>query len=797
MSIPEPEVPLDHICSTIWGNTLYTFSTGAFQALPLKQGAKWEKLKSGTPVDGAQCVGTPTALWVVGGQSSEAGYTGLQKYTYSTGTWEVINAQEPVARNRKWHGAAYLPATDQIITYAGTVDGAQRNSDQTFTIRASAPYDVQAYPSGATPAQNPILLPWSDRQVVMVGGAAANTRVMLFSPETSWIDAGVTLAEPIPKDISVVKAIMVNGDDGSKNLMTFDLSEIPNKVNRMVLQGAGGAPVTISSAISGRDEGSRIALEHDADVTRRDLTVADWPSYNDTLAPLITRVNFAIAQNSDGIVVLAGGNPDISLSMFNVRENTWEDTSRAFASDQQVLSDDKSSTSRSAESTSASTSASSSSGASSTEASTLTTSTSISESILASSTGVSEASLVSVSASATATESGGVAVAAAAGGSGLNANAILGIVLGTITAAMILLGLALFCLRRKRIQRQNLESGNLARAASSARVREKGQPSEFAKEIAVGGDDELRSPASPPSRSHFRGHEPSNSQSSFSSMAILMGQINGHKNGHGKKQSTASSMFGKGFKSSISKPMPQMDDHPTLQNEGRSLTGDEKGVSFAANAGGQPRPGPPPGVASDPDALRRSSGWNRYWSGGSALNVLGFGGQKRMTTDSDQSSHYSNRNRITQDSATVPPLNFEGRPQMNRVMSGSPTVSNYPNKFRLDPEMSGKIERPVSAASSGYSSGVPESVRETWDPLSDKKPWGTERAPSSAYSESFYHPTSLAPSSRQPPPPPPVPDGLSKQPQLAMATTSTDMSWLNLGDYHKSNGGYDANESRV
>ncbi|KAM0281941.1 hypothetical protein ACHAQH_003287 [Verticillium albo-atrum] len=796
MSIPEPEVPLDHICSTIWGNTLYTFSAGAFQALPLKQGAEWEKLKSGTPVDGAQCVGTPAALWVVGGQSSEAGYTGLQKYTYSTGTWEVVNAQEPVATNRRWHGAAYLPATDQIITYAGTTDGAQQNSDQTFTIRASAPYDVQAYPSGATPAQNPILLPWSDNQIVMVGGAAANTRVMLFSPETSWIDAGVTLAEPIPKDISVVKAIMVNGDDGSKNLMTFDLSEIPNKVERMVLQGAGGAPITISSAITGRDEDVNVSGERDAVITRRDLTVADWPSYNDTMAPLITRVNFAIAQNSDGMVVLAGGNPDTSVSMFNVRENTWEDASVAFSTDQEVLSEDESSTASSAESTSTFASASSSSEVSSTEASTLTTSTSIAESISTSSTVASDASLVPASASATATESGEVA-AAAAGGSGLDANAILGIVLGTITAAMILLGLALFCIRRKRIARQNLESGNLARAASSARVREKGQPSEFAKEIAVGGDEDLHSPSSPPSRGHFRGHQASNSQSSFSSMAILMGQMNGHKNGHDKKHSTASSMFGKGFKSSISKPMPQINDHPALQNEGRSLTGEEKGVSFAANTGGQPRPGPPPGVASDPDGLRRSSGWNRYWSGGSALNILGFGGQKRMTTDSDQSSHYSNRNRITQDSATVPPLNFEGRPQMNRVMSGSPTVSNYPNKFRLDPEMSGKIERPISAASSGYSSGVPESVRETWDPLSDKKPWGSERAPSSAYSESFYHPTSLAPSTRQPPAPPPIPDGLGKQPQLAMATSSTDMSWLNLGDFHKNNGGYDANESRV
>jgi len=123
MSVPEPEVPLEHICSGIWENTLYTYSAGAFQAIELTQGAEWKKLESGEPVDGGVCVNvvpvdtTQAALWVVGGQSSRPEYNGLQRYVYATGTWETINSAEPVVRNRRWHGAAYLRATNQIVSY--------------------------------------------------------------------------------------------------------------------------------------------------------------------------------------------------------------------------------------------------------------------------------------------------------------------------------------------------------------------------------------------------------------------------------------------------------------------------------------------------------------------------------------------------------------------------------------------------------------------------------------------------------------------------------------------------------
>ncbi|KAG8426893.1 hypothetical protein J3459_007675 [Metarhizium acridum] len=99
---------------------------------------------------------------------------------------------------------------------------------------------------------------------------------------------------------------------------------------------------------------------------------------------------------------------------------------------------------------------------------------------------------------------------------------------------------------------------------------------------------------------------------------------------------------------------------------------------------------------------------------------------------SEQSSRYSDvtkNPRITQDSATVPPLNFEGRPAVNSVNSGSPVVAQYTSKMPFTEGMSGTIERPVSPVSSGYSSGIPESINEIWDPMEASTPWGANRAP--------------------------------------------------------------------
>ncbi|KAJ3475964.1 hypothetical protein NLG97_g9285 [Lecanicillium saksenae] len=75
---------------------------------------------------------------------------------------------------------------------------------------------------------------------------------------------------------------------------------------------------------------------------------------------------------------------------------------------------------------------------------------------------------------------------------------------------------------------------------------------------------------------------------------------------------------------------------------------------------------------------------------------------------------------------------------------------------------------------SGYSSGVPESINEIFGHPGEKKPWGHDRAPSSIYQHNREDSTAAPKSS-----------GVSQQPQLAMAATSSDMSWLNLGDQNR------------
>ncbi|KAK1600145.1 pre-mRNA splicing factor CLF1 [Colletotrichum navitas] len=764
MKVPEPKVALENICSVIHDNVLYTYSAGAFQSLALEQGAEWKILSQGESVTGAVCVGSnpkdasQAGLYIVGGKAASADYRGLQKFTYSTGKWESITPQDPVTQDRLLHGATYLPGSDQIVMYGGSQDGYSGPSTQTFVVGASAPYNTRAFSSTAAPVINPILLPWSDTQAALVGGSATNNKIMLFSPDTAWTDSGATLADPLTKDRAAMQAVIINGDDGSKSLFTFDLSMTPNQVKRMVLIDASGAPVVNSAAVS-----KKVTREATGEFVKRALTLSDWPAYNSTFAPVGTRLNYSVAQDPDGLVVFAGGSGSAndSLCIFNARGNTWENAAQKL-SEQDVLI--------SSESTSSA-------------GGTAATQTASSSDLL----GPAYSTLpASISASASASSAASSETAAVGAPAAVSANAILGIVLGTITGIMILLGLSLFCIRRRRAakNRQNAEIPN------TRGMSPRGFPDEKAG-LGYGADDFGSAPGG-----HFRGHQQQESAGSFSSMAILMGKVNGNNTQKsGGLRDDSNSLF----KSTIGKPIPQTNDEPALSPPSR----DEKGVSFAADVA-EPRPATRGAPVGRNGETRRSSGWNRYWSGGSALNILGFGNSKRTTVDSDNSSRYSNgvdRNRITQDSATVPPLHLitqdlstippiqhNGRPELSRVASGSPTVSNYSNQIPFRDGVSATIEsprRPQSDMSSGYSSGIPESVRDTWDPTGSSRPWGADRAASSVYAESLY-PTSLAPSmpNRQIQTDNQV--GVSQQPPLPMASTS-DMSWLNLGEINKQN----------
>jgi hypothetical protein len=756
MSLPAPPVPLVDACSTIFNNTLYTYSASAFQSLPLVQGAQWSQLPMGQSVSGAVCIqATPTddkspaALYIVGGttNSTNDNYQGLQRYIFSEGQWEPLIPSTAVTQNRLNHNAVYLNASASILVYAGSQDGTTQLSSQTFTISTIAPYTVIAYESIAPPAISPLLMQWSESNAVMIGGSETNKQVMLFSPETAWVDSNITLANPL-KDPNAEKAIVIDGDDGSKSLFTFDVTVSPNQVNRTVLIDANGNPVANAQPITSRslsdDLYSKALWEVVAEkVKRGNLTLANWPAYNATFAPTSTRNGFSIAQDQSGLVVICGGNTNDVLCMFEARDNCWVNATAVL---------EKSSVQSPAPSTS---------------------------------TGMVTASSTAQTPSQSATAIG----TNTSSTTGTSNPKLLGAVIGSIVGLAVVIFAALLLVRWRRNRRRYAEAGH-QRRASGIPSPEK-DPMDFADRGLNFGN-----------HSNAYHHGQQESQGSFSSMAILMGNVGqGQKRGvlgrrNGSNGSDSSSTFNKKYKSAISKPIPQSNFGPS-----GNFTGVEKGVSFERGALA-PAPAPATTSTARPrgsgttrrGSTRRSSGWNRYWSGGSALNILGFGSKRATDYDSGSDrasgSQYSDAGlptstQVSQVSAMPPPLGL-GRPagRMSRVASNSPTIGHASDGFPLKEGMAGQIERPGSSSTvSSYndhrdtvSTGVPASVhQDTWTPVSGSR-WGREdEVPNMAYSESNY--ATILPRGK----PTNSSSHAAASDRRALPQHSSDMSWLNLG----------------
>ncbi|TVY24869.1 hypothetical protein LHYA1_G007502 [Lachnellula hyalina] len=732
MPPPIPKYPLEDSCSTLFNNTLYTYTSEAFQSLTITQGAEWMELDMGVPVKGGVCVkSTPkndtsaAALYIVGGTSNSSDYKGLQRYTFADAKWETIEPTVPVTQNRVYHNAAYLNASDSILVFAGNQDGIMAPSSQTFTIQASEPYAALAYPATVPPGVSPLLMQWSESHAMYIGGSETNTKAMIFSPSDGWVDSNATLAAPLYNS-SAIKSIVINGDDSSKSLYTFDMSVSPNAVNRTLLVDADGNPVQNSKPIGsrsleGRQEENPTGLER-----RGNLTVADWPAYNNTLVPSSTRTSWSMAKDQSGLVVISGGNEKDVLCMFKARDNTWVNATAKLtkAENQGVLTGNI--------------------GAASTTAST--TASSPSE-----------------------TTSAAAAAAKSNGSDPPFPVKILGAVLGSILGLAAILIVLLFFLRWRRQRKQYADAGHQRRSS--------GIPDE--KDAMDFADRGL------PQRSstrQFRGHEPNASNGSFSSVAILMGRV-GHKRGsekgEGSFSSDSSSQFNKKYKTAISKPIPQERHLASIKEPARD------DVAFIDDRPPLTRPRGAPGRRG---SMRRSSGWNRYWSGGSALNIIGFG-SKRTTYGEDTDSFYSDNRQqsgVTQASAMPPPLKIGGRPELNRVASGSPTIAHLSTDVPSR-EMSGQIERSGSMSTfssytddhyDAYSSGVPASVHEqdSWTPV-DRSNWADGRAPSSNYSESIYTSRNAANNLTQDLRFPTPPTTQRSRPQ----PPNNDMSWLNLG----------------
>lgn len=341
MSSLEPPVALKDHCSIIYNNTLFVYSPDAFQSIPLQQNAQWSQLPNGVSVTGAQCVRggidgdhTRNALYVVGGStnSSSVQYSGLQRYDLDNKKWNTISPVAPVTQNRQNHGVAYMNASSSLVIYAGSQDNNTNPSTQTFLVATYPPYIVQAYESaGAPPTVAPLMLPWTDSHAVMLGGGAQNTDIFTFGPDEGWENSGVSLANGL-QDRTKVQCSLLSLDDGSKVLQCFDLSTSPNTITNTALLAAGGQP-----APPGQIVGSPSSMPSSSSTStpsrkrKRDLTLNDFPTINNTLASTTTRSGFSLAQGDSGLIVFTGGgSAQDPMTMFNSTQNSWLNATQFF-----------------------------------------------------------------------------------------------------------------------------------------------------------------------------------------------------------------------------------------------------------------------------------------------------------------------------------------------------------------------------------------------------------------------------------------------------------------------------------
>ncbi|GFG08130.1 hypothetical protein IFM61392_05209 [Aspergillus lentulus] len=359
MIVPEPPVKLEGHCSVIHNNTLYTYSANGFAAIPLERNRTWIELPMPPeePVSDAVCVTGgidgkegQQALYVIGGMSSSSNSPGLQRFAFHSQEWSTIKTAQRTMQNRTSHGAVYLKSSSILLVYAGSQTDSSNPSSDTFTISTVPPYTVDAH-LAKYPTSSPVLLPWSDSEAALVGGATTPKEVHLFSVSDGWHSSGVFLPQPLSSD---VRCAIVNGSDGSKALESFNLNVSPNTVSSIALLNPRGQP-----ARSGTD----LSASSSRRKRRREVSVADHPTYDGTLAPSTTRSDYSLAQGDNGLVVISSGSGTDSLAIFNQTSNSWVNTTKLFYGDktpQQILASIPETTTTSSSSTPTATSTSSS-----------------------------------------------------------------------------------------------------------------------------------------------------------------------------------------------------------------------------------------------------------------------------------------------------------------------------------------------------------------------------------------------------------------------------------------------------
>lgn len=317
MTVPTPPIKLEGHCSVIYDNTLYVYSPRGFVSIPLEQNGDWSQLDPGEKVSGAACVTGAVegnkdneALYVIGGTGASSDYSGLQRYSFTDKKWEKLNSSGADMKNRQHHGAGYIKSNSTILVYAGSTDGSKVVSASTYLISTKSPYDMISQPAqGAPAALGPMILPWSESQVALVGGSTSNA-IYLFGESTGWIASGATLPSAVPSKVHCA----LKSDSGSKLLESFDMSVSPNTVSSyaLVKDGQPESPATEVGASSGK------------------RSFNGYPTYNGTFAPTTKRSDDSLAQGGKGLVVLSSGNGENSLAIFNQTSNGWVNSTELF-----------------------------------------------------------------------------------------------------------------------------------------------------------------------------------------------------------------------------------------------------------------------------------------------------------------------------------------------------------------------------------------------------------------------------------------------------------------------------------
>jgi len=611
MSAPLPAQSLDGHCSVIDSNILYVFSSNSFQSLPLKENATWSSLPMGQAVTGPSCLRavpggdeSQAAMYVIGGTSSNTGYQGLQRYTFSTQKWESITPASLDMQDRTDHSVAYLNDTQSILVYAGSrPDSYSELSSQTFVISTNSPYNVRSFTSKAPPANSPILLPWTSNTAVMVGGSTTNRQVWTFDPNNGgWNQTETTLSATIR---SGVKGTIVAGSDGSKVLEAYDMTVSPNVVSQFVLSGAGGST-----------SGTGQAIDTSSKSKKRSLSLSDWPPYNATNAPTATRSDYAVAQGSNGMTVVSGGNAGTPINIFSESENEWIDNGLFFqgkSNQNQIPLVTPSSTTK----PSATASSTSSSSAAPTGATLLDNQSSRHHMLK-----------------------------------------VLGITLGVLCGIAALFIIVLLFLRwRKQKKRRQTTYIN----EKSDRMSFQDRGASFMKEAGVSAVDLSKIPP------NHRFMEQNSSHNSFAIMAGKFGKRNSKnvspKMNNANRGSTESTrQLVKPKKSDISKPV-ELD----LWGTDKEAIVTQRAVESPEQAGQQSQP-------------HRGSGWSRYFAPTDSQLPSAYAANMPKSNNNNNVSQYHNesRERISSD-VFVPPLDFtrgNDNERLSRVVTGSPAFNN-------------------------------------------------------------------------------------------------------------------------